>query len=1022
MAKELDKNITEWQGLKIRTMRKDIAWIQSGGHDIEKERSEKLKKEERQKRMKEEQERKAKEEQRIREEAQRKTEEERMRFEETQRRTQDEMRKWEEESKRIKEQKKKTEEERWQTESIKIEEEKRKREEGRKEREGKSLEEKAKIELNKEKIRIQEELQKISEEKKPLELNRLEFLEKLKPIEKAIGIITRRQKIVEDDLEKIEEKERSTESLKERRGIEKKRWEFEEKRRKTEEERWPWDEEKKKIETKIQEIDFLSQEILKKEALLKERQGEILAMEERTQLEKEKERLKNDLQKIEEDKKTLEAEKQEVYKSLVEFNDNLKIVLEKERKTEEDIMLIKEEQELVKEEEEKRRLEKERREMEEKRREIEKERWKLEEEKNDTELRIKKLEDYYQKILEKGANIIDKIKEIDARLMPPEKEKEILDKIRERIEEAEKKTAVDEADASSPTFANARPVEEPRVKEKPVVKEDKSSSSPFAAARVIEALTKKEAEKEPEIEKESETRTEVERRRREKEKQRITQEQKRTEEEKRNTIEERRKREILERIEKEREEFLERMEKEENKERVEKPLPAKSTSGEPLTIIRPVPEKHSFKERMGMRIAILILLLMVIFGITIFWYWFLKKRGESPSFPLFPQEEVVTPESKKPEIVIPSPLFSTDDTAVLSVSSSGELRNLLLQEVRAPLNIDQFKRVVIKNINENKVLGLRDFFEALLIRAPEELYSKLENDFTLFVYAQSEGNRIGFATKIKNSSGLNDLLKSRESTMQNDFQAFFELVDKQATAIVPYFRNASNVGGYTGPNFRYQTLAREDLGICYLIAEDYFVFTSSWKSMEKTITKLALYGKPLEITGELKLGNSGNEVELLQTWLKQEPVVYPEGKVTGYFGELTQAAVIRFQEKYASEILAPQGFSKGTGIVDSYTRIKLNEIYGKSGIMPTVPEITTDLRYGDHGNEVKLLQAWLAKDHEIYPEGNTSSWFGYATQRAVIRFQEKYASEILTPQGLSRGTGIVDALTRKKLNELYGNK
>ena len=39
MVKEADKNITEWQGLEIRTMRKDIAWLQSGGHDIEKERS-----------------------------------------------------------------------------------------------------------------------------------------------------------------------------------------------------------------------------------------------------------------------------------------------------------------------------------------------------------------------------------------------------------------------------------------------------------------------------------------------------------------------------------------------------------------------------------------------------------------------------------------------------------------------------------------------------------------------------------------------------------------------------------------------------------------------------------------------------------------------------------------------------------------------------------------------------------------------------------------------------------------------
>ena len=81
------------------------------------------------------------------------------------------------------------------------------------------------------------------------------------------------------------------------------------------------------------------------------------------------------------------------------------------------------------------------------------------------------------------------------------------------------------------------------------------------------------------------------------------------------------------------------MGKEENKERIEKPLPAKSTSGEPLTIIRPVPEKHSFKERMGMRIAILILLLMVIFGVATFWYWFLKKRSEPLPLPPFPQEQ-----------------------------------------------------------------------------------------------------------------------------------------------------------------------------------------------------------------------------------------------------------------------------------------------------------------------------------------------------------------------------------------------
>jgi peptidoglycan hydrolase-like protein with peptidoglycan-binding domain len=191
--------------------------------------------------------------------------------------------------------------------------------------------------------------------------------------------------------------------------------------------------------------------------------------------------------------------------------------------------------------------------------------------------------------------------------------------------------------------------------------------------------------------------------------------------------------------------------------------------------------------------------------------------------------------------------------------------------------------------------------------------------------------------------------------------------------------------------------------------------------MERIINKLNISGQPLSLVSELKFGDTGPEVKLLQTWLKEDPVVYPEGLISGYFGKGTQAAVRRFQEKYASEILAPQGLTKGTGVVDFYTRTKLNEIYGKSGVIPPHPEITVELRYGDRGDEVRILQTWLATDRNIYPEGLISGWFGPATQRAVIRFQEKYSSEILAPQGLTRGTGVVDILTRKKLNELFSN-
>jgi hypothetical protein len=67
------------------------------------------------------------------------------------------------------------------------------------------------------------------------------------------------------------------------------------------------------------------------------------------------------------------------------------------------------------------------------------------------------------------------------------------------------------------------------------------------------------------------------------------------------------------------------------------------------------------------------------------------------------------------------------------------------------------------------------------------------------------------------------------------------------------------------------------------------------------------------------------EVSCLQQFLKNQGTdIYPEGLVTGNFLSLTQAAVIRFQEKYAEEILYPLGLKRGTGYFGPATRHKIN--------------------------------------------------------------------------------------------------
>lgn len=96
---------------------------------------------------------------------------------------------------------------------------------------------------------------------------------------------------------------------------------------------------------------------------------------------------------------------------------------------------------------------------------------------------------------------------------------------------------------------------------------------------------------------------------------------------------------------------------------------------------------------------------------------------------------------------------------------------------------------------------------------------------------------------------------------------------------------------------------------------------------EKIINKEPAF----KFKSNLNLGFQGTEVQELQKCLANLSDVFPEGEINGYFGQKTKEAVIKFQEKYADEILKPGGLTKGTGLVSKNTREKLNEVcFGKT--------------------------------------------------------------------------------------------
>jgi hypothetical protein len=82
-----------------------------------------------------------------------------------------------------------------------------------------------------------------------------------------------------------------------------------------------------------------------------------------------------------------------------------------------------------------------------------------------------------------------------------------------------------------------------------------------------------------------------------------------------------------------------------------------------------------------------------------------------------------------------------------------------------------------------------------------------------------------------------------------------------------------------------------------------------------------------------------------------------------------------------------------------------------------------DLFFGmKNDDDVKCLQQFLvAQGSSVYPEALVTGNFLTLTRNAVVRFQEKYIKDILSPFGLNRGTGYVGEMTRGKINELLKN-
>jgi len=242
-----------------------------------------------------------------------------------------------------------------------------------------------------------------------------------------------------------------------------------------------------------------------------------------------------------------------------------------------------------------------------------------------------------------------------------------------------------------------------------------------------------------------------------------------------------------------------------------------------------------------------------------------------------------------------------------------------------------------------------------------------------------------------------DLVRNSKysGSFPNLSQITFRFYKSQGALIEGYQKG--EIQGLSLTSLKNLEVQKKDFNLYSISLPRYFaIFFNPEKSKvlsEKGVRQALNYGTDKEEILKEILDSRGKVVE--------SPIL-PE-----IYGFKEPSKIYEFNPERAKEIL------KNAGFVESENG-KLVKIIKKEPAF----QFKSNLKSGSQGQEVKELQKCLARDPEIYPEGEISGYFGQKTKEAVIRFQEKYKKEILEPQGIEKGTGEVLKSTRTKLNEI----
>ena len=253
------------------------------------------------------------------------------------------------------------------------------------------------------------------------------------------------------------------------------------------------------------------------------------------------------------------------------------------------------------------------------------------------------------------------------------------------------------------------------------------------------------------------------------------------------------------------------------------------------------------------------IIFLLILGIGGFFYWLNYLKPIAPIAPIVThfecqenqcvsiegegddkcQNDVECQPIEPIEPIIPESLIPVDETKTIELIVDQE--NLLLGQLNSIINEEQatstINHILIKIVDqeEERYFNLNDLILALNINIPENILLATKNNFTLFLYRQEEGSRLGIVIEMGESETLVQNLSDWEDTIIDDLNQLL-LTEDILNAHSEEFGDKT----YNEIYIRYMNFPTPALTLDYGIVSGNLVIATSRESMFTVIDRLLM--------------------------------------------------------------------------------------------------------------------------------------------------------------------------------------